>query len=181
MHIGTGQFEGKQLKDSNDGAPLSTRILTIKESIFEIMGIRIHESAVLDINDQNGMYGIEAISKGAAVVQFLNLHEEDKKLITENLRIVGLKPDDFIIEGDTRNFLETISSVRFDVIFFRAVDSHCLELLPKVLQLQNPNGITAVFYPNSNECSLDFAPEGYEMIDCREVETQKVMVMVKKK
>ena len=181
MHIGTGQFEGKEIKDSNSGAPLSTRILTVKESIFEIIGIRVHEAAVLDINDQNGMYGLEAISKGAAVVQFMNLHDEDRDLITENLKVVGLDPADFIIKESPKDFLKNKSNVRFDVIFFRAMDNHCLDLLPEILELQNQNGITAVFYPNSNDYALDFAPEGYEMIDSREVETEKVMVMVKKK
>jgi 16S rRNA G966 N2-methylase RsmD len=181
MHIGTGQFEGKKLKDSHDGAPLSTRILTIKESVFEIIGVRIQESAVLDVNDQNGMYGIEAISKGAAVVQFINIHKADKSLVAENLKIVGLNPDDFIMKDDPEEFLSGGTDVHFDVIFFRAVNKHCLSLLNKVLELQSINGITVVFYPNNNECSLDVAPSGYEMIDCREVETEKVMVIVKKK
>lgn len=180
MHIGTGQFEGKKLKDSHDGAPLSTRTLTIKESIFEIIGVRIHEASVLDINDQNGMYGIEAISKGAAVVQFLNLHDDDKNLVRENLKIVGLDPNEFILDEDPEKFIGGDSEVHFDVIFFRAIDNHCLELLEKVLDLQNENGITVVFYPNDNECSLDGAPDGYEMIDARDAETERVAVMVKK-
>lgn len=178
MHIGTGQFEGKKLKDSHDGAPLSTRILTIKESVFEIVGVRIHEAAVLDINDANGMYGIEAISKGAAAVQFLNLHQEDEKLIIENLKIVGLDPADFILKKSPEEFLTSETAARFDVIFFRALDNHCLESLDKVLKLQNANGITAVFYPNTTECSLEL-PEGYEAIDSRDMETEKVLVMVK--
>jgi len=180
MHIGTGQFEGKKLKDSHDGAPLSTRILTIKESIFEIIGIRIQEASVLDINDANGMYGIEAISKGAAAVRFMNLHDEDKKLIIENLKIVGLDPKDFIIEDSPRDFLDKAQNVRFDVIFFRAMDSHCLDLLSDVLKIQNSQGLTAVFYPNSNDCELGSIPEGYEVIDQRDVETERVLVMVKK-
>jgi 16S rRNA (guanine966-N2)-methyltransferase len=178
MHIGTGQFEGKKLKDSHDGAPLSTRILTIKESIFEIIGARIHEASVLDINDQNGMYGIEAISKGAAAVQFLNLHEEDKKLVRDNLKIVDLNPDDFILRKSPEEFLKSETAARFDVIFFRATDDHCIEMLGRVLDLQNQNGITAVFYPNTSGCVINI-PEGYEMIDSRDVETERILVMVK--
>lgn len=180
MHIGTGQFEGKEIKDSNDGAPLSTRILTVKESIFEIIGIRIHEAAVLDVNDVNGMYGVEAISRGAAAVQFMNLHDEDRDLVSENLEAVGLNPPDLIINESPRDFLKNKSDARFDVIFFRAIDRHCLDLLPEILELQNPNGITAVFYPNSNECLLE-KPEGCSVVDSREMETEKVLVLVKKK
>jgi 16S rRNA G966 N2-methylase RsmD len=181
MHIGTGQFEGKKLKDSHDGAPLSTRTLTMKESIFEIIGTRIHESAVLDINDRNGMYGIEAISKGSAVVQFINLHKEDRNIVKENLKIVGLEPSDFIIKGDPKEFFEKGTDARFDIIFFRAIDKHCLSMLEKVLGLQNPDGITVVFHPQTDDCNLDKAPEGYQIIDTRDVETERISVMLRKK
>lgn len=181
MHIGTGQFEGKKLKDSHDGAPLSTRTLTVKEAMFETIGIRIQEAAVLDINDRNGMYGIEAISKGAAVVQFLNLHNNEKDLVKENLEVVGLAPADFIIEQKPEEFIGGGTEVHFDVIFFRAPDNHCLSYLPQILHLQNSAGITVVFYPNSNDCSLDLAPDEYEMIDCREMELEKAAVLIRKK
>lgn len=181
MHIGTGQFEGKKLKDSHDGIPLSTRILTIKESIFEIIGVRIHESAVLDINDRNGMYGIEAISKGAAVVQFLNIHDEEKNLVKENLKMVELDPKDFLIEEKPEEFFSKETDVRFDVIFFRAVDNHCLSMLDRVLYLQNPSGITVLFYSQNKECQFDGAPDGYQIIDTRDVETERVLVLLREK
>ncbi len=181
MHIGTGQFEGKKLKDTYDGAPLSTRILTIKESIFEVIGVRIHEASVLDINDPNGMYGIEAISKGAAVVQFVNRHHGDRDLLRENLEIVGLEPDDFILAMNLKDFFDKGTDVHFDIIFFRAADKDCLNLLNRVLSLQNSNGITVVFYPNDGECSMVNPPTGYDIIDSREAELEKVAVLIKKK
>ncbi|MDD3480776.1 MAG: RsmD family RNA methyltransferase [Patescibacteria group bacterium] len=181
MHIGTGQFEGKKLKDSHDGAPLSTRILTMKESIFEIIGVRIHESAVLDINDQNGMYGIEAVSKGAAVVQFINLHKEERSLVSDNLKIVGLDPNEFVIDKEPEDFFKKGTDARFDIIFFRAVDKHCLSMLERVLALQNESGITVVFHPQDNDCELREAPEGYQIIDTRDVETDRVTVMLRQK
>ncbi len=181
MHIGTGQFEGKKIKDSHDGIPLSTRTLTIKESIFEIIGIRIQESAVLDINDRNGMYGIEAISKGAAVVQFLNIHNEEKNIIKENLKMVELNPADFVINEKPEKFFSKKTDFRFDVIFFRAVDNHCLLLLDRVLAMQTSNGITVLFYPQNKECQFTGAPDGYQVIDTRDVETERVVVLLKEK
>ncbi|MDD3678680.1 MAG: RsmD family RNA methyltransferase [Patescibacteria group bacterium] len=181
MHIGTGKFEGKEIKDNHEGAPLSTRILTIKESIFEIIGIRIHEASVLDINDTNGMYGIEAISKGAAVVQFLNLHDEDKELIRENLKAVGLNPDDFILEKSPNEFFSQKTNISYDIIFFRAIDLHCFELLERVLNFQSENGVTVIQYPDSDEFSLIDLPKDFQIIDTRQVETDKFSVILKKK
>jgi 16S rRNA G966 N2-methylase RsmD len=181
MHIGTGKYQGKKLKDSHDGAPISTRVLTAKESIFEVIGKRIHESSVLDINDKNGMYGIEALSKGAATVQFINLHKNEQKLIKENLESIECDPKDHIIEGDPQEFFERDLRARFDLIFFRAVDNHCLSMLKKVLKFQEGSGMTIVIYPHSNDCELDEAPDGYNIFERREVETEKVAIILKDK
>lgn len=179
MHIGTGKFEGKEIKDTPNGTPLSTRVLTMKESIFEIIGIRIHEASVLDVNDINGMYGIEAISKGAAVVQFINLHDDETRLIEENLKAVGLDPEEFILDESPEDFFGQDTDVHFDVIFFRAVDGHCLKMLEKVLARQNKNGITVVQHPDNDDCNFTDTPEGYQVIDERCIEADKCLVMLK--
>lgn len=181
MHIGTGQFEGKKIKDSYDGAPLSTRILTMKESIFEIIGVRIHQASVLDINDKNGMYGIEAISKGAAVVQFLNLHDDETKLVEENLKAVDLDPKEFVLNEKPEEFFGRDTDVHYDVIFFRAADGHCLKMLNKVLELQNESGITVIQHPDNDDCKFNEIPKGYQVIDERCIEADKCLVLLKKK
>ncbi len=181
MHIGTGKFEGKKIKDSHDGAPTSTRILTVKESIFEVIGKRVFEANVLDINDRNGMYGIEALSKGAATVQFINLHEDEQRLIKENLECVECDPGEHIIKGDPQDFFEKDLRARFDLIFFRAMDSHCLSILKKVLKMQDESGMTVVMYPYTNDCDLDKAPEGYRVYERREAETEKIAIILKDK
>jgi 16S rRNA G966 N2-methylase RsmD len=181
MHIGTGQFEGKKLKDSHDGASLSTRILTMKESIFEIIGVRIHEASVLDINDRNGMYGIEAISKGAAVVQFLNKEDHEKELVKENLIAVDLDPKEYILEGNPEQFFIQKTDVHYDIIFFRIIDNECSSMLKRVLELQNENGITVIQHPDTDEYDFNVAPRGFQVIDSRCVEADKCLVMLKKK
>lgn len=181
MHIGTGHFEGKKLKDSHDGAPLSTRILTMKESIFEIIGVRIHEASVLDVNDRNGMYGIEAISKGAAIVQFLNKVDHEKQLVKENLIAVDLDPNEYILDGNPEDFFNQKTDVHYDIIFFRIIDNRCSDMLENVLNLQNENGITVVQYPDTNDYDFEKAPTGFQIIDSRCVEADKCLVMLKKK
>ncbi len=182
MHIGTGKFEGKRLKDTHEGAPLSTRVLTMKESVFEIIGVRIHGSSVLDVNDANGMYGIEAISKGATIVQFLNLYEKDTKLVRENLETVGLNPEEFIIAGESpESFFSRKTDARYDIIFFRAIDKRCLEMVEKVLNLQNEKGTTIIMYPDNKDCKIDKIPNGYQVIDSRSVETDRFLVLLREK
>lgn len=181
MHIGTGKFEGKKLKDNHKGIPVSSRMLTMKESIFEIIGVRIHEASVLDINDRSGMYGIEAISKGAAIVQFINKNKEETDLVRDNLIAVDLEPYEYILKDTPEEFSNLKTDVHYDIIFFRVVDSECLGMLNKVLLLQNENGITVVWHPDNDDFKFDESPEGFQIIDSRCIEADKCLVMLKKK
>lgn len=181
MHIGTGKFEGKKLKDNHEETPLSSRILTMKESIFEIIGVRIHEASVLDINDRNGMYGIEAISKGAAIVQFLNKEPHETELIKENLEAVELDPNEYILNESPEDFFSQKTEVHYDIIFFRAISSDCLAMMDRVLDLQSENGITVIQYPDNDDFDFAEAPKGFQTIDSRCVEADRCLVMLKKK
>lgn len=179
MHIGAGDFSGKEIKDSVDGHPLSTRVLTIKESIFEIIGTRIHEASVLNINDRNGMYGIEAISRGAAVVKFLNIDEKEKSLVKENLKRLKLDPREYVLEESPRDFLSRKTDFRFDVIFLRVKDAECFNNLEDIISFQAPKGITVVFHPHDDSYSIEKAPKGYQLFETRSAETEKVTILLK--
>lgn len=181
MHIGTGKFQGKKIKDSHDGSLISTRVLTVKESIFEVIGKRVLEASVLDVNDRNGMYGIEALSKGAAVLQFINLHEFEQKLIEENLMSIDLDPKDYILNVEPEDFFSKDLLAKFDIIFYRAMDDHCLSMLNKVLKMQSEDGITIVMYPNNIMCDIKNIPKGFQVFQERDIETERCTIILSKK
>lgn len=183
MHIGAGQFEGKVLVDPSDCTQVSSRALTIKEEIFSIIGSRVFEAKVLDINDMNGMYGIEAISRGAVTAYFVNPEKAEVKATKDNLKIIGLDPSEFVYKQDIKEFLgepllESSVAEKYNLIFFEVKASNEFELVDKVIEQQKKSGITIMIFPNLVGFNLPKIEDG-EVIETREFEDRKVAVILK--
>lgn len=184
MHIGTGIYEGKEIRDPEFAGPLSARALTIKEEVFTIIGVRVAEAAVLDINDKNGMYGVEALSRGAAVCLFVHPGENEAALIAENLRIIGIDPEGLVINDKIEGFLESPTigqflTEKYDVIFFEITVKDELLSIKRVLEKQKPSGVTVVIYPNNTEYDFPKNLEGFRVVETREFDDRKVAVILK--
>jgi 16S rRNA G966 N2-methylase RsmD len=184
MHIGTGIYEGKEIKDPVAIGAFSARALTVKEEVFTIIGVRINEATVLDINDANGMYGIEALSRGSAVCLFVNPDEEEGNLIAENLRIIGVDPDGLVIKDTIKEFTESpitgqIISEKYDVLFFSINEMDELRDIRGVLQKQKASGLTVIIYPNHPEYQLPSDLDGCRVVENREFDDKRVAIIMR--
>ena len=88
MRIVAGQFRGRQLKSPSwDGLrPTSDRL---RETLFNILGPSVRGANVLDGYAGTGAIGIEALSRGAASVTFVERDPRAIKLIEANLAALG--------------------------------------------------------------------------------------------
>jgi 16S rRNA (guanine966-N2)-methyltransferase len=91
MRIVAGEFRGRQLKSPTwEGLrPTSDRV---RETLFNILGATIRGARVLDGFAGTGAIGIEALSRGAAHVTFIENDPRAAKLIAANLEALGLGP-----------------------------------------------------------------------------------------
>src|SRR5918993_4098522 len=89
MRIIAGQFKGRRLKTPAwDGLrPTSDRL---RETLFNILAPRIAGAHVLDGYAGTGAVGIEALSRGAAHVTFVEQDRRAVALIETNLRALGV-------------------------------------------------------------------------------------------
>jgi 16S rRNA (guanine966-N2)-methyltransferase len=87
-----------------------------KETIFNILQNEIFESRVLDLFSGTGSLGIEAISRGAKRVSFVDFHQESLKIIKENLKKLKVVEETEIIKSDVLKFLKNYSGSTFEVI-----------------------------------------------------------------
>jgi 16S rRNA (guanine966-N2)-methyltransferase len=93
MRIVAGRFRGKALLTPDDDSirPTSDRA---RESIFNILVSRIgHDftgAKVLDLFAGTGALGLEAMSRGAASVVFVDTGAEARGLIRDNIEAFGL-------------------------------------------------------------------------------------------
>lgn len=108
--LGIRTLKGEQLR------PTSARV---KESLFSIIGSRAVGTHLLDLYAGSGNIGIEALSRGAAKVVFMDRHPASIDLIVENLGSLGITYGFEIYKRDGIKGIGTLGrkGVLFDLIF----------------------------------------------------------------
>ena len=118
MRVISGRARGKRLKAPSG---LNTRPITdmIKEALFNVWGTRVQGSILLDLFAGSGSVGIEALSRGAARVVFIDNSGEAVKVIRENLQNCGFDKDFQVYRSDVFKTLELLHrhGERFDLIY----------------------------------------------------------------
>ena len=99
MRVIAGRLKGRRLKAPTwEGLrPTSDKL---RETLFNILAPRIAGARVLDGYAGTGAVGIEALSRGAAHVTFVEKDRRAVRLIEENLAVCGVKADYTIDIGD---------------------------------------------------------------------------------
>lgn len=90
MRVIAGTFRGRRLiapKDNRSVRPTADRV---KESVFSIVREQIIDANFLDLCAGTGSIGIEALSRGAKHVTFLERDPRCIQIIKQNLRTCGL-------------------------------------------------------------------------------------------
>jgi 16S rRNA (guanine(966)-N(2))-methyltransferase RsmD len=77
----------------------------LRETIFNILALRLPGARVLDLYAGTGALGIEALSRGAAVVTFVERDRRAQKLIEENLERCGITDGYVIIRASVTDAL----------------------------------------------------------------------------
>jgi len=97
----------------------TTRPVTdqVKEACFNIIGGDIVEATFLDLFAGTGSIGIEALSRGAAFVRFVDLNRLPVETVRTNLAHCGLINNAEVIRADAFTFLDRISDRSFDYIY----------------------------------------------------------------
>jgi 16S rRNA (guanine(966)-N(2))-methyltransferase RsmD len=115
MRIISGQFKGRRLKAPRwEGLrPTSDRL---RETLFNVLGSRVADAFVLDGYAGTGAVGIEAFSRGASGVVFVERDARAAALIAENLLHCGISEGCAIIRADIDRMGNPGGTRRFDVV-----------------------------------------------------------------
>jgi 16S rRNA (guanine966-N2)-methyltransferase len=121
MRVIAGQYRSRLLK-SLKGLALRPTSDRLRETLFDVLGPEIAGSRFLDIFAGTGAVGIEALSRGATEVVFIENHRPAAALIRKNLESLGIRSGATIISSDALRGLQTIASRRkgraaFDYVF----------------------------------------------------------------
>jgi 16S rRNA (guanine966-N2)-methyltransferase len=97
----------------------STRPITdrTKESLFNILGPDVEESSWLDLFGGTGSVGIEALSRGAAYVRFIDLQRQAVDTIKANLHTTGFTRQAEVLRMDAFTHLEQTPDRQFEYAY----------------------------------------------------------------
>ena len=96
MRVCGGRWKGRQLR-SLRGTVLRPSTERVKEAIFSILGSRVVGATVADLCCGAGGLGIEALSRGAGFVYFIDLAPAALRLVRANLARCGATADQFVL------------------------------------------------------------------------------------
>ena len=112
MRIVSGKYKGKKLKEFSLTTTKPT-LDRVKESMFDIIQFKVAGARVLDLFAGTGALGIEAVSRGASRVDFVDINADAIKLINQNLR--GLEGDYLVKNNDYMDYLKSYKN-NYDLI-----------------------------------------------------------------
>ena len=116
MRVIAGRFKGRRLKAPTwEGVrPTSDKL---RETLFNILAPRVEGARVLDGYAGTGAVGIEALSRGAAHVSFVERDARAVSLIQSNLAACGVKQGYTIHRGDVVSVLRQLPrDATFDLV-----------------------------------------------------------------
>lgn len=149
IRVISGRAKGRKLKQvpGDTTRPIMDRV---KENLFNILGMDVVGSRWLDLFAGTGQVGIEALSRGAVEVVFIDNVWPAIRTIKDNLQHTGLAAGAQVVQIDAFKYLAHTLTQPFDVIYvappqyqnlwvtvMQALDDHPSPLLA-------PNGMVVV-------------------------------------
>lgn len=116
MRVIAGKAKGRKLRLVPG---LSTRPITdrVKESLFNILRMDIANCAFLDLFAGTGSVGIEALSRGAGYVRFIDLNRRAVQVIRDNLKAVELEEGSEVFHMDALVMISRTPDHQFDYVY----------------------------------------------------------------
>jgi 16S rRNA (guanine966-N2)-methyltransferase len=152
VRITGGDAKGRPIRGPGGSGirPTSDRV---REALFDVLGARVADAKILDGFAGTGAVGVEALSRGADRVVFLEKDRAALRLIRENLALHAWTGKGEILAGEIGRSLDDLErrGERFSVIFLDPpYDGANLEImLARVGRVLAPGGIVVVEHRSS--------------------------------
>lgn len=148
IRVIAGTAKGRKLKMVPGEAtrPIMDRV---KEALFNILGVGIRGSSFLDLFAGTGSVGIEALSRGAARVVFIDTDRQAIRTIHENLAHTRLADRADVFRTDALVYLQRQPPEAFEYIYvappqYKGLWKETLLLLDANPMHVHPDGIVVV-------------------------------------
>lgn len=117
IRVIAGSAKGRRLKGPKEREfrPTTGRV---KEFIYSYLGPDIENSTILDLFSGSGSLGIEALSRGASHVTFIERDRIHGRIIEQNIQVCGFQNQARLIIGDVFQSIQKLfeSKRHFDFV-----------------------------------------------------------------
>lgn len=160
MRVIAGRAKGRRLLmvPGEGTRPITDRA---KEALFSILDAEVPRARMLDLFAGTGGVGIEALSRGAASVTFVERAGKAVETLRQNLKTTGLEEGAQVVRGDVFKFLDAPPGEPYDLIYvappqYQGLWLKTLQALDERPALLAPSGtvIVQIFPKEYTEPSL---------------------------
>ena len=139
MRVDSGIFKGRRLLE-NKFEHIRPTTDKVRQALFTKLQFFLPNKRVLDLFCGTGALGIEALSRGASEVVFVDKDARSASMTRENLKNLGVKAK--VIRCDAVRFVESCEE-RFDLIILDPPYKSGLyeKIVPKLFPLLEEDGI----------------------------------------
>jgi 16S rRNA (guanine966-N2)-methyltransferase len=151
IRIISGEFGGRIL-DAPQGRRMHPMGERIRNALFNNVGSEVRDANVLDVFAGTGSVGLEALSRGAKHVTFIERDRLLQKILAGNIERLGVDGRTDLIRTSAANWLTTVEPEMFDIIFADPPYADLqLSTVSKLFGLLKPNALMVLSHPGKGE------------------------------
>ena len=153
IRVISGIYGGRKIDaptlDNSRTKPMGERI---RNAMFNSIGLEIRGARVLDVFAGTGAVGLEALSRGAAHVTFVERDRIAQKILAKNIASLGVEEQATIVRTSVANWLSTRDDETYDIILADP-PYHDLQLstVSRLFALLKPNGLMVLSHTGRGE------------------------------
>ena len=153
IRVIAGKYGGRKI-DAPDFSNSLTKPMgeRIRNAMFNRIGEEIRGARVLDAFAGTGSVGLEALSRGASFVTFVERDKIAQKILQKNVLSLGAENESEIIRTTVNNWLETAEPEMYDIILADP-PYHDLQLstVSRLFRLLKPKGLMVLSHTGRGE------------------------------
>ena len=153
IRVIAGRFGGRLLdaprENNTRTKPMGERI---RNAMFNSIGNEINGAQVLDAFAGTGAVGLEALSRGAARVTFIERDKIAQKILSNNVSSLGVQNEAKIISAPVNSWIESGGAGKYDIIFADPpYKNPQFSTVSKLFGLLKPGGLMVLSHPGRGE------------------------------
>jgi|TARA_Y100000385_G_scaffold261682_1_gene292646 16S rRNA (guanine966-N2)-methyltransferase len=180
IRISGGYLKGKKIPfDFKDSLrPTSNKL---KEIIFNWLQFEINDFVCLDLFAGTGSLGIEAISRNAQKVFFVELNKKNYSVLTKNIKLLDIKDKSKVIFKDAFEWIKKNNLSNIDLILLDPPFNQEYEIkLLKLLSRKNDIKPSCKIYLEHSKFTEVEVPEDFKILKNKIVGDVRALLLEKK-